>query len=116
MNAAREKVDNDPRGCLGCGERRPSKLDAAHVIDRSLFPGQGFDEPDGVVPLCSRIKGGAGCHDAYDAHRLDILPSLTLDEQAAAVAKVGMRAAFVRTTATRDVENYTAQEGDAWSL
>ncbi len=58
--------------------------DAAHLWDRSLGGG-GFDEEDLCVPLCSRIKGGGGCHDDYDAHRLDLRPYVTVDEAVAMV-------------------------------
>lgn len=88
MNAAREKVEAEGR-CRTCDDPRPGVLDAAHLIPRSVKSGQGFEDPDGIVPLCSRIKGGAGCHDDYDAHRLELLPYLTLDEQLAAVRLAG---------------------------
>lgn len=105
MNAAREKVEREGV-CRSCGTGGPDRLDAAHVVDRSLAPGQGFEDPDAVVPLCSRIKGGAGCHEAYDGHELDLLPELSLAEQAAAVAKVGLLGAFLRTTGQQLPEDY----------
>lgn len=86
MNAARVKVEREGV-CRVCGERS-DRCDAAHLWDRSLGGG-GFDEPDLVVPLCSKIKGGNGCHDLYDAHRLDLLPYLTLEEQLAVVRAAG---------------------------
>lgn len=86
MNAAREKVEREG-GCRVCGA--PADVcDAAHTWNRGQG-GAGFDDPDAVVPLCSRIKGGDGCHDDYDAHRLDLLPYLTADEQVALVRYAG---------------------------
>jgi hypothetical protein len=64
------------------------RCDAAHLWDRSLG-GTGFDEPDLVIPLCSLIKAGNGCHDLYDAHELDILARLTIEEQVAMVKAAG---------------------------
>lgn len=87
MNAARAKVEAEGM-CRVCGIGGPERLDAAHVWDRSQG-GPGFDDPDAIVPLCSRIKGGVGCHDDYDAHRLDLLPYLRLDEQLALVRYSG---------------------------
>lgn len=87
MNAARQKVEAEGQ-CRACGVGGPDRLDAAHLIDRSLAA-SGFDDPDLIIPLCSTIKGGVGCHDDYDAHRLDVLPLLTVDEQVAAVRAAG---------------------------
>lgn len=87
MNAGRRKVE-DEGACRVCGTGPASKLDAAHTWDRSLG-GKGFDDPDLIVPLCSQIKGGLGCHDLYDAHQLDLLPYLTLNEQLALVKAAG---------------------------
>ena len=86
MNAAREKVEREGQ-CRVCGA--PAEVcDAAHVWNRSQG-GPGWDDPDAIVPLCSRIKGGAGCHDAYDAYQLDLLPYLTTAEQVALVRYAG---------------------------
>lgn len=87
MNPARAKVEREGV-CRVCGLGGPDVLDAAHTWDRSLGGG-GFDDPDLIVPLCSAIKGGLGCHDAYDARQLDLLPYLTLDEQVAMVRAAG---------------------------
>jgi hypothetical protein len=86
MNPARAKVEAEGR-CRVCGTNA-SKCDAAHLWPRSMGGG-GFDTPDLVIPLCSRIKGGTGCHDEFDAHRLDVLEHLTLDEQLATVRAAG---------------------------
>lgn len=87
MNAARAKVEREGR-CRVCGLGPADVLDAAHLWNRSQG-GPGFDDPDAVVPLCSTIKGGLGCHDAYDAHELDLLPHLTTAEQVALVRYAG---------------------------
>jgi hypothetical protein len=82
LNAAREKVEQEGQ-CRVCG--CPADLcDAAHLWDRSLG-GVGFDDADLCIPLCSRIKGGTGCHDAYDAHQLDLRPYVTVAEAVAVV-------------------------------
>lgn len=86
MNAARLKVEREGQ-CRVCGEHS-DRCDAAHLWNRSQGGG-GFDEPDAIVPLCSRIKGGQGCHDRYDSYELDLLPYLTLDEQVALVRAAG---------------------------
>jgi 5-methylcytosine-specific restriction endonuclease McrA len=52
------------RPCIACGSEH--RVDAAHVIPRSLGCGDALD----VVPLCRR------CHAAYDAGELDLLPYL----------------------------------------
>jgi hypothetical protein len=87
VNAARQKVEREGV-CRVCGLGGPERLDAAHTWDRSLG-GPGFDDPDAIVPLCSDMKGGLGCHQAYDAHELDLLPHLTTAEQVALVRMAG---------------------------
>lgn len=96
MNEAREKVELEGE-CRFCGEPA-HRCDAAHLWDRSLGA-TGFSESALVVPLCSMIKGGNGCHDLYDAHRLNLLPYLTIDEQVAVVRAAGsLRRAYNRVT------------------
>lgn len=68
----------------GC---REMVIDAAHVVPRSL--GGGMGEHD-TIPLC-RIH-----HQQFDAHRLDILPYLTYEEQAAGVKRIGLERMRVR--------------------
>lgn len=85
MNAARQKVER--QGCRVCGAP-PSQCDAAHTWDRGLDTSD-FSDPDKIVPLCSQIKGGSGCHDRYDAHELDLLPYMTTEEQVAMVRSAG---------------------------
>lgn len=96
--AARAKVAEE-RICRVCalGEYIITSvpLDAAHIIPRSrVKPGPGED-PRNVVPLC-RL-----CHAAYDECRLDLLPFLSLEEQAFAVGLVGMHEAYRRVTNQR---------------
>jgi hypothetical protein len=86
VNAAREKVEAEGQ-CRVCGA--PADVcDAAHLWNRSQGGG-GFEDPSLVVPLCASIKGGPGCHDAYDAYLLDLLPYLTTEEQVALVRSAG---------------------------
>jgi 5-methylcytosine-specific restriction endonuclease McrA len=97
--AARRKVDTEAR-CRVCG-RSNVKLDAAHVVPRSRVSasaGGPGEHPDNIVPLCHEP-----CHAAYDAHRLDLLPYLTLAEQAYATGLVGLAEAYRRTTNERSV-------------
>lgn len=66
-------------GCRICG-RHPAEL--AHVIGRINDERHGnvlTVHPDSVTPLCREH------HTAYDARRLDLLPYLTVQEQARAV-------------------------------
>jgi hypothetical protein len=76
------------------------RLEAAHTIgrrfDQRLSPGGRtlVVHPDDTVPLC--VKADGGCHQAFDAHRLDLLPYLTYSEQARAVGHVGIVAALRR--------------------
>jgi hypothetical protein len=96
MNPGREKVNNEGR-CRVCGGPLRT-VDAAHTWDRSLGS-SGYDDPDLVIPLCSLIKGGIGCHDAYDKHQLDLLPYMTTDEQVAMVREAkSMARAMKRAT------------------
>ena len=93
MNPAREKVELEG-ACRVCGA--PARVcDAAHVWDRSLRA-TGFKDPDLIVPLCSAWKGGTGCHDDYDALRLNLEEYLRPEEVAAAVALAGSEARAIR--------------------
>lgn len=71
-------------------------LDPAHVVPRALG---GCDHEDCIVPL-SRFQ-----HERYDRGELDLLPHLTLDEQAHAVKHLGILGALKRTTG----ENYVPE-------
>jgi hypothetical protein len=95
LSPARQKVEHEGK-CRVC-PLSARYCDAAHTIDRSLSR-SGFDDADLIVPLCSDIKGGAGHHQMYDAHTLDLLPYLTNEEQAAMVREVGMARAWRRVT------------------
>lgn len=80
--------------CRVCGEER---VDRAHVIPRSLAPNAG-DHGAHLIALCRSH------HREYDAGALDLLPFLTVDEQAAAVqAAGGLMAAFRVITGNRGV-------------
>lgn len=93
--------------CRVCG--RTTGLQAAHVSGRrydALVGGEGSTivevHPDDVVPLCSQTEDGrGGCHDAYDSRDLDLLPFLTLAEQARAAGHLGLVRALARTTGRR---------------
>lgn len=64
--------------CRICGD---AHVEAAHVMGRKHD--RGFVHPDRIVPLCPRH------HVRYDAHDLDIMGVLTLDEQLQAVIDAG---------------------------
>jgi hypothetical protein len=64
-------------------------LDPAHVTPRAIG---GCDHEDCIVPL-SRAQ-----HRRYDNGELDLLPYLTLEEQAHAVSHLGIVGALKRTT------------------
>lgn len=87
--AARMKVDTEGR-CRVC--KAAGELDAAHVIPRSVSPVEGSQDERAIVGLCRRH------HTAYDQHRLDLLPYLTVEEQAHAVVQAGGIAAAYRIT------------------
>ena len=77
--------------CLICWR---SPTDRAHLIDRSLAPDPHGD-PRRVVYLCREH------HDAYDNHRLDLLPSLEpvhRSELARAVEVFGLIGTLERVT------------------
>jgi hypothetical protein len=89
------KRDREGR-CRVCGSRE--RVQMAHVIGREhdVKVGDGrWVNPDHIVPLCERE------HALYDRHELDLLPYLSLVEQAAAVLLVGMEKARRRITCTR---------------
>lgn len=88
--AAREKVMAEGR-CRVC-RQTGNGLEAAHVMGRKYDDPSGHVDPNDVVPLCRP------CHTAYDQRRLDLLPYLTLPEQARAVSHVGIARALRRTS------------------
>jgi 5-methylcytosine-specific restriction endonuclease McrA len=76
--------------CRSCGA--VGALDPAHVIPRSAVkPGPGED-PRNVIPLCR------ACHNATHHQLLELLPLLSLEEQAYAVGLVGIERARRYTT------------------
>ena len=85
---ARGKVETEAR-CRVC-KRTDRGLEAAHVMGRKYDPRDGRVEPDDVVPLCR------DCHVEFDLRRLDLLPYLTIAEQARAVSHVGIARALRR--------------------
>lgn len=96
-DAAVAKRDRE-QVCRACGSQ--FWLQCAHVSGREydevidLDDGTSvrFVEPADCVPLC------IDCHRAYDARELDLLPHLTYEEQAAAVAHLGIVRALHRTS------------------
>ena len=86
--------------CRVCDARSEQvmRIEMAHVIPRrfDVVIDVGIGSPSrrvvvdqrGVVPLCVTARGG--CHRAYDAGELDLLPHLTFAEQAFAVERVGL--------------------------
>lgn len=97
-----EKVRREGR-CRLCPE--VYKLQAAHTLARKhdeaveLEDGTWaiFVDPDDVIPLCP------SCHHDYDMRRVSVLEVLTLQEQAAAVAHIGIVRAMQRLSAERAV-------------
>lgn len=86
----REKAETEGQ-CRVTGARlvRP---DAAHVISRAQG---GCDDPLCVVPM------SRAAHRRYDDGGIDILPFLTLEEQAHAASHVGLLRAYEITTNER---------------
>lgn len=74
--------------CRVC--KRRGRVEAAHTIGRKHDDKSGKVNPLDIVPLCSP------CHRDYDARRISILAVMTYDEQAAAVAHVGIVRALKR--------------------
>lgn len=95
--ARRKVIEHDEGRCRVC--RSTWRVQAAHVIPRSLAPGVGNNMgADNIVALCE------DCHREYDQHRLDLLPHLSLSEQVAAVREAGgIGLAYRRTTNQRNL-------------
>ena len=84
--------------CRVCDARSEQvmRIEMAHIIPRRFDPVINGGTPSStrvvdklaVVPLCVTQRGG--CHRAYDAGELDLLPCLTFAEQAFAVERVGL--------------------------
>lgn len=113
--AARFKVIREGK-CRYCKiSRRYANLEAAHTIGRkdqdelqrhaTYQPGRPLRvvrwvPPSAIVPLCAGINSNS-CHSLYDARKLDILDLITQEEQASAVAAVGIVRAVKRLTSGR---------------
>lgn len=87
---ARAKIDAEGGLCRVCAA---FSAEAAHIIGRShdepKTPGSKtlYVKPERIVPLC--CVPDRRCHERYDAHALDLLSYLTLDEQVQAVRDAG---------------------------
>lgn len=92
---ARRKVENE-EVCRVCGSN--VDVQAAHIIgrERDKFDLDGKPrnvreytvEEHRILPMCGDFAP-LKCHPAYDAHQLDVLEHLTLDEQVQAVRDAG---------------------------
>lgn len=88
---ARAKVDGEQR-CRLAGEGPcDGPLEAAHTVGVSTDDTPTV-QPYDIVPLCKLH------HARYDARRVSILHVMTLEEQAAAVQKLGLIRALRRLT------------------
>jgi hypothetical protein len=65
--------------CRVCAKR---DIETAHLWPRGRGGG-GYDNPNACVPLCKLH------HGQLDAHELELLPYLTLDEQCCLVREAG---------------------------
>lgn len=91
MEAARQKILNEGR-CRVCGTTHD--LDPCHVIPRSrLTAKEGAEDPRNIVVLCRKH------HEAQHRGELELLSSLTREEQAYVVSLVGLGEAWRRVTA-----------------
>jgi hypothetical protein len=84
------KVDRE--GTCRVGGSLHQIPEAAHIIQRSRIPSDDAMHADNCIPLCRK------CHTEYDAGTLDLLPYLSLGEQAYITWLVGIVAAFRRST------------------
>lgn len=92
---ARAKVDLEAK-CRVCGWTpiHTEELDAAHAMgrkyDRPAHTGTKtlYVNPLDIVPLCPAFAPER-CHQRFDAHELDLLPHLALEEQTRAVELAG---------------------------
>jgi hypothetical protein len=88
--SAEQKAKVERQGCRVSGALYGEwPIDPAHVTPRAIG---GCDDPLCVVGLRRDL------HRLYDDGELDILPYLTLDEQAHAVKHLGILGALKRTT------------------
>lgn len=105
---AREKTEREGR-CRACRRtagqlaRDGLRLETAHLAPRQfdLIDGTGDQrvrvvDADNTVPLCGPATSSGSCHGRFDGGTLDLLPYLSLEEQAACVARLGLMAATSR--------------------
>ena len=87
---ARAKCEIEGR-CRVCGG---TPVETAHLAPREFDDVLAHDivqvNPNGVVPL------DRSCHTAFDAHELDLLPYLSLQEQSDCVSRLGIERAYRR--------------------
>jgi hypothetical protein len=94
------KVRRDGSRVLVDPEFHDEPIDAAHIVSRALG---GCDNEDCICPLPRHI------HRLYDRGEFDLLPHLSLAEQAHAAGHLGLLGALKRTTG----DTYIPQrEGD----
>jgi hypothetical protein len=93
---ARTKVETEGRCRLSHTGECLGPLAAAHVVGRQADDSR-VVHADDVIPLCTHH------HGLYDARRVSILECLTYEEQARAVAKLGIIRAAKRLTGNRDI-------------
>ena len=79
------KVIQEPE-CRVCGQ---TGVQAAHLWPKSLGA-KGYDVADLIVSLCR------DCHERFDAGKLELLPHLSFEEQAAVVRYAGIERARKR--------------------
>lgn len=109
-DAAIDKVQAEGSRCRVC--KSQNMVQCAHIIAREhdrraplgAIPWKTYTvAPDRIVPLCRE------CHQRYDAHQLDLLPYLRLEEVLQAVADSahgrgnGLEAARIRITGRMEV-------------
>lgn len=99
--AARAKVEAEGV-CRACGTG--GRLEAAHIIPRSINPTEANMDALGICPLCPN------CHRDYDSHQLDLLPYLTVLEQSNAVIMASGIASADRIISGRKQTGYTLEQ------
>lgn len=96
---ARAKVEAEGQ-CRVCG--RSCCLEAAHLTGREHDPKKGsvrYVRPESIIPLCGSQSPEWSCHVEYDAHRLDLLSHLTLEEELRVVEDTGSLISALRRVA-----------------
>lgn len=82
-------IDRDTP-CRICGLQ--GRTERAHVSGRAYDRRQGktrIVDPETVVPLCGPFGDSQACHTRVDRGEIDLLPYLTVEEQARAVSDLG---------------------------